>query len=45
MDASKLLNILIDLTNGEEKNISDTLNTLVNNISSNQSEQISLNAQ
>jgi hypothetical protein len=43
MDASKLLNILIDLTNDSEKTITDTLNALVNNISANQPEDISIN--
>lgn len=40
MDASKLLNILLDLTSNSEKIITETLNVLTNNISANQSTEI-----
>lgn len=43
MDASKLLNILLDLTSDSEKTITETLNTLTNNISANQSKEIESN--
>jgi hypothetical protein len=43
MDASKLQNILLDLTSDEEEIITETLNALVNNISANQSVEISTN--
>jgi hypothetical protein len=43
MDASKLLNIILDLTSDTEKSINDTLNTLINNINSNQPNEISIN--
>ncbi|SFB82518.1 hypothetical protein SAMN05421780_101648 [Flexibacter flexilis DSM 6793] len=42
MDASKFLNILLDLASDSEK-ATETLNTLANNISSNQSTEISAN--
>jgi len=43
MDASKLRNILADLTIDSNKNIIDTLDTLVSNISSNQQSEIVAN--
>jgi hypothetical protein len=43
MDASKLQNILLDLTSDEETVITETLNTLINNINANQSIEISTN--
>lgn len=43
MDASKLLNILLDLTSDSEITITETLNTLTNNINSNQSKEIAIN--
>lgn len=43
MDASKLRNILIDLTTESEKSIGDTLNVLVNNINANQTTEIANN--
>ena len=43
MDASKLKNVLADLTGDSDKTITDTLNTLTNNISANQTTEISAN--
>jgi len=43
MDTSKLKNLLADLVTGSEKNIVDTLATLVSNIGANQSSEISDN--
>lgn len=43
MDSSKLQNILIDLTTGNEDKITEILNLLTSNISSNQSNEISEN--
>ncbi|MBN8683728.1 MAG: hypothetical protein J0L99_13880 [Chitinophagales bacterium] len=43
MDASKLLNILYDFSSDDEKIITETLNSLVSNISANQSVEISAN--
>lgn len=45
MDASKLLNILLDLTSDSEKSITDTMTALVSSISSSQSTEISNNLQ
>lgn len=43
MDASKLLNILLDFTSESEIKITDTLNALVNNINASQHNEISTN--
>ena len=43
MDASKLKNILADLTADSDKTIVDALNNLINNISANQTTEISTN--